>query len=313
MRLVFMGSPDMAIPSLLAASEVSDLTGVITQPPRGKGRGRKEMPSPVAVKAAEMGIEAMTPGEIKSDGFLELFKAMEPDLALVVAYGKILPPQVLTVPRLGCVNVHASLLPELRGAAPIQWAIARDYRTTGVTLMQMDEGMDTGPVLMQKKTGVGEGEDAYSLAGRLSQMAGQIVKEGIPALAEGRLTPTPQDDSNATYAPMLKKEDGRVNWQMDSAQIANRVRAFVPWPGVYTHFKGKRLLITGAESMEWTGQEKPGTVIDAGKDGIDVVTGSGIFRIITLQPEGKREMSPAEFLAGHIVSFGDIMGEEQGQ
>lgn len=313
MRVVFMGSPDMAIPSLLAASEVGDLVGVITQPPRRKGRGRKEVPSPVAVKAAEMGVETITPGEIKSDGFLELFRALEPDLALVVAYGKILPSRVLSVPRLGCVNVHASLLPELRGAAPIQWAIARGYRTTGVTLMQMDEGMDTGPILMQKKTDIGGDENASSLAGRLSEIAVQIVKEGIPALDEGRLTPTPQDDSNATYAPILKKEDGRIDWQMDSDQVARRVRAFVPWPGVYTHFKGKRLLITGAESMEWTGEEKPGTVIDAGRDGIDIVTGSGIFRIITLRPEGKREMSATEFLAGHIVSFGDTMGEEQGK
>ncbi len=313
MRVVFMGSPDLAIPSLLAASEVSDLTGVITQPPRKKGRGQKEVPSPVAVKASEMGIETMTPDEVKSDGFLELFCALEPDLALVVAYGKILPPQVLSVPRLGCVNVHTSLLPELRGAAPIQWAIARGYKTTGVTLMQMDEGMDTGPILIQKKTDIGEDENAISLTGRLTEMAARIVKEGIPALGEGKLTPAVQDNSNATYAPMLKKEDGRVDWQMDSAQIANRVRAFVPWPGVHTYFKGKRLLITGAESMEWAGEEKPGTVIDAGKDGIDIVTGSGIFRIITLQPEGKREMSATEFLAGHIVSFGDTMGEEQGK
>ncbi len=313
MRLVFMGSPDMAIPSLTAASEVSDLVGVITQPLRRKGRGQKKVPSPVAVRAAEMGIETMTPSEIKSDGFLELFRTMEPDLALVVAYGKILPPHVLTTPRLGCVNVHASILPELRGAAPIQWAIARGYRTTGVTLMRMDEGMDTGPILVQEETEIGENEDASSLTKRLSEMAAQIVKEGIPALAEGSLTPTPQDDSMATYAPILKKEDGRADWQMDSTQIANRVRAFVPWPGVYTQFKGKRLLITGAQPIRGSEKGKHGTVINAGKNGIDVAAGSGILRIITLRPEGRREMSAAEFLAGHTVSAGDIMGEEKRQ
>lgn len=179
--------------------------------------------------------------------------------------------------------------------------------------MQMDEGMDTGPILMQKETDIGEGENASSLAKRLSEMAARIVREGIPALADGRLDPVPQDDSAATYAPLLKKEDGRVDWQMDANQIANRVRAFDPWPGAHTHYKGKRLLITAGQDLEWTGDQGPGTVVDAGRDGIDIVTGSGIFRIITLVPEGKREMTAAEFLAGHVVSFGDIMGQTQGQ
>lgn len=310
MRLVFMGSPDLAVPSLEAAAQSGKLAGVITQPPRKKGRGQRTLPSPVAVRAKQMGITPVTPAEVKSGAFLELFARLKPDLAIVVAYGKILPAAVLAVPKMGCVNVHASLLPELRGAAPIQWAIARGHRKTGVTFMQMDEGMDTGPILMQAETAIGENEDAGSLAGRLSVMAADIIREGLPRLEQGRLTPVPQDDSAATFAPLLTKEDGRLDWQMSAVEICNRIRGFVPWPGVYTWFGGNRLIVTSAVPVDGVGGP-PGTVAAATKDGIDVSAKSGILRILSLRPEGKREMTAEQFLAGRQISTGDKWGKEK--
>jgi len=305
-----MGSPELAVPSLEAVADCGDLVGVITQPPRKRGRGQKTLPSPVALKAGRMGVAVRTPLKIKSEAFLAAFADMKPDLAIVLAYGKILPVAVLSIPNLGCVNVHASILPELRGAAPIQWAIARGYTKTGVTLMQMDEGMDTGPVLLQSETAIGEDENASSLAARLSIMAGDILREGLPKLGGGELTPTPQDNSTATNAPILTKEDGRLDWQMSASEISNRVRGFSPWPGVYTYIGGKRVIITSSIPLDG-GKTAPGEVVAAGKDGIDVSAKSGILRILSLRPEGKRDMTAAEFLAGRRITPGDRLGTQE--
>ena len=305
MRLIFMGSPEIAVPSLRAAARTGDLIAVITQPARGKGRGRKVALSPVAEECRRMGIEPMTPSSVRTPEFLDSLRHLQPDLAIVVAYGKILPPRVLETPRLGCVNVHASLLPELRGAAPIQWAIGRGARETGVTLMQMDEGMDTGPVLLQEKTGVGEEETAETLAGRLSLMAADILLKGIPALKKGELTPVPQDHSRATYAPVLVREDGLIDWGMEAEQIANRVRGFAPWPGTYSTLRGKRMLITSARALPSPARGNPGEILGAREGGLDVLCGKDLLRILTLKPEGKREMTAPEFLAGYHLTGGD--------
>jgi len=308
MRLIFMGSPEIAVPSLRAAARAGDLIAVVTQPARGKGRGRKVAPSPVAEESRCMGIEPMTPSTVRTPEFLDALHHLQPDLAIVVAYGKILPPWVLETPRLGCVNVHASLLPELRGAAPIQWAIARGARETGVTLMQMDEGMDTGPVLLQEKTEIGDEETAETLTGRLSLMAADILQKGIPALEKGALTPVPQDHNRATYAPVLVREDGLIDWRMEAAQIANRVRGFAPWPGTFSMLCGKRMLITSARAMPSPARGKPGEILGAREGGLDVFCGKDLLRVLTIKPEGKREMTAPEFLAGWHLTRGDRFG-----
>ncbi|MEE8326604.1 MAG: methionyl-tRNA formyltransferase, partial [candidate division NC10 bacterium] len=271
--------------------------------------GRKVTPSPVASEALEWGIEPLVPDSVKTGEFLETAAALEPDVALVVAYGKILPPALLAVPRLGCVNIHASLLPELRGAAPIQWAIARGFSETGVTLMQMDEGMDTGPILLQKSTPIGTEETAGELGKRLALLGAELVREGLPALHLGKLTPRQQDGAAATYAPLLTKEDGHIDWTGDAADIANRVRGFSLWPGTYTAHKGVRVLIIRALAVEGRPGEEPGAVLETDSNGIIVVCGRGALLITSLKPEGKREMEAGEFLSGYSLNIGDVLGE----
>jgi methionyl-tRNA formyltransferase len=308
MRILFMGSPELAVPSFQAVMNIGQVVGVITQPPRSSGRGQKLTPSAISIEALRSGIVAMTPGTLKTPEITRTLRELEPDIAVVVAYGKILPPDILAVPELGCVNVHASILPELRGAAPIQWAIARGYKETGVTLMQMDEGMDTGPILIQRTTPIGPLETARELGIRLGQMGAELLREGLPLFAEGKLQPIEQDGSLATYAPLLKKSDGLIDWSLDSQEIADRVRGFSPWPGTFTTRGGKRILVTGSAAMEEPSETPPGTITSAGSDGIHVSCGSGTLNILAVKPEGKREMTVGEFLAGYTIEVGEILG-----
>jgi len=307
MRILFMGSPELAVPSLQAVREIGHVVGVITQPPKASGRGRKLTPSPVFREAERTGIEVMTPGTLRTSQLENSLRQLQPDIAVVVAYGKILPPDILTIPRLGCVNIHASILPELRGAAPIQWAIARGCTQTGVTLMQMDEGMDTGPILLQKTTPISTEETAGELGVRLAQIGADLLRKGLPLLDRGELPPVIQDSSQATYAPLLTKADGLIDWSLPAADIANRVRGFSPWPGTYTTRAGSRLLITRA----WAPDEdhpSPGTVVSTGVQGFQVACGNGTLDIQAVKPEGKREMEVAEFLSGYKVEVGEILG-----
>ncbi len=303
-----MGSPELAVPSFHAVRETDRIVGVVTQPPRASGRGRRITPSAIAREAALWGYPVLTPDRLKTPDFEETLRELEPDIAVVVAYGRILPPNILRVPRLGCVNVHASILPELRGAAPIQWAIARGYAETGVTLMQMDEGMDTGPILLQRTLSIGDDETAGELAPRLSLLGADLLREGLPLLERRALPSRAQDESRATYAPLLTKEDGLVDWSLAASEIANRVRGFSPWPGSYTMRKGSRLLITGARPEERPSESLPGTVVQADGEGIHVSCGSGTLRILTVKPEGKKEMDVSGFLAGHRVREGEVWG-----
>ena len=308
MRVLFMGSPELAVPSFNTVRETDRIVGVVTQPPRASGRGRRITPSAVAREAALWGYPVLTPDRLKTPGFEETLRDLEPDIAVVVAYGRILPPNILRVPRLGCVNVHASILPELRGAAPIQWAIARGYTETGVTLMQMDEGMDTGPILLQRTLSVGDDETAGELAPRLSLLGADLLREGLPLLERGALPPRAQDESRATYAPLLTKEDGLVDWSMPASRIAQRVRGFSPWPGTYTHRGGSRLIITRAKALDEDRRVRPGTVLTAGPEGLMVSCGGGKLDILAVKPEGKREMDVGEFLSGHKIEEGEILG-----
>ena len=307
-----MGSPGLAIPSLEAAREVGNLVGVVTQPPKAAGRGRKITPSPVGAKALEWGIEPLVPDSVKTDEFLEIAASLKPDVTLVVAYGKILPTELLAVPRLGCINIHASLLPELRGAAPIQWAIANCLKETGVTLMLMDEGMDTGPMLLKKSTPIGAEETAGELGQRLSVMGAELVGEGLPTLYRGELVPEGQDNSKATYAALLTKEDGRIDFGSDAVQIANRVRGFSPWPGTFTTYGSKidrsRVLVTRAVAVDGSAGSAPGTIEQATNDGITVACGNGSLLITSVKPEGKREMEAGQYISGYSIKPGDILG-----
>ncbi len=311
MRLVFMGSPELAIPSLEATHDVGQLVGVVTQPARKKGRGLQVEPSPVAAHAVRMGIDPATPSSVRTEEFTSYLRNLKPDLVVVVAYGKILPAEVLQVPRMGCINVHASLLPELRGAAPIQWAIARGYTVTGVTIMQMDEGMDTGTIYLQHELEIGPDENSHQLGRRLSLEGARLLAETILAIDQGKIESRPQDDTRATYAPLLTKEDGKIDWTMDSREIANRIRGFITWPGSFTHWQSRRLLITAAGSLEEDHGQPPGTVIRADKDFFAAACGSGVLRIIRLQPEGKSEMKAVDFVSGYRIAPGDRMGEKE--
>jgi methionyl-tRNA formyltransferase len=311
MRLVFMGSPELAVPSLEAIHDVGQLVGVVTQPPRKKGRGLQIEPSPVAAHAVTMGIEPATPPSVRTEEFITWLSDLKPDLAAVVAYGKILPPEVLQIPRLGCINVHASLLPELRGAAPIQWAIARGYTVTGVTTMQMDEGMDTGPIYLQHRMEIGPDENSLQLGKRLSLEGAGLLAETILALKQGAIDPRPQDDTRATYAPLLTKDDGKILWTMDAREIANRIRGFITWPGSFTHWRGKRLLVTAAVSVEENHDQVPGTVLMADKDSFSIACGTGSLMISRLQPEGKSEMKAGDFVSGYRVASGNRIGEKE--
>ena len=312
MRIVFMGSPALAVPSLEAVRESGELVGVVSQPARKKGRGMRTTHCPVAVRAREMGIEPLTPTTIRDQAFRSALGGLAPDLAVVVAYGKILPGDVLSLPRLGCVNVHASLLPELRGAAPIQWAIARGFEATGVTLMQMDEGMDTGPILLQRSLAIGADETAGELGRRLSVMGAEVLREGLPALERGQLAAVPQDDAAATYAPLLTKEDGLIDWETGALEISRRVRAFAPWPGTFTFIRGQRMLITEATAEGDASSRPPGTVLAADRDRLTVACGTGTLRITSLQLEGRRRMTAQDFIAGHRLETGETLGIEDG-
>lgn len=308
MRIVFMGTPAMAVPPLLALMEAGhDLAAVVTQPDRPKGRGGRVVAPPVKVAAQEHGIPVLQPGRVREPGFIEAFRALSPDAAVVIAFGQILPQALLDIPRFGCINIHASLLPKYRGAAPINWAIARGERETGLTTMQMDAGMDTGPTYLAATTPIGPEEDAEQLTGRLSQMAGPLIVETLEKVADG-MRPVPQDDGAATYAPLLRREDGRIQWDRPAREVADHVRAFVPWPGSFTAYRGERWKVTKARVGERHGRgAAPGTILRVDGDSILVAAGTGSVRIFALQPPGGRAMSMRAYLNGHAVEKGEIL------
>jgi methionyl-tRNA formyltransferase len=308
MRIVFFGTPVFALPAMDAVRGCGELLAAVTQPARRRGRGMTETPSPVWCRAKEMGVPVHSPESIRTPEFAAWLSAWGPDLAVVVAYGRILPPGVLSIPRLGCINVHASLLPLLRGAAPVQWAIAGGHEKTGVTLMRMDDGLDTGPVLARRETGILPSDTAPVLSARLAIMGGEILKDDIPRLARGELAAAPQDHQRATLAPPVRKEDGVLRWDKPARLLEARVRAFQPWPGAVTTRGGSPFLVTRALALEGRCSHPPGTVVAAGAEGIDVATGEGFLRVSALRPAGKREMTAAAYLAGHSLSPGERLG-----
>lgn len=310
MRIVFMGTPDFAVPTLRSLLNSShQVVGVVTQPDRPKGRGQELAASPVKQLAQQHGIPILQPLKMKDPAFLEALAAWKPDLIVVAAFGRILPKVVLDLPPKGCINVHASLLPKYRGAGPIQWAIIRGERETGITTMLMDEGMDTGAILLQEPVPIAPDDTAGTLSTKLAEVGGRVLLETLTRLEKGTLVPRPQDHSQASMAPLLKKEDGLLDWTLPAVELANRVRGLTPWPGAYTFLGNDRWVIWKAAANDRPAPTAPpGTIIEAAKDGLLVATGSGALRITEMQPASGRRMTVAQYLAGHRLASGLVLG-----
>jgi methionyl-tRNA formyltransferase len=310
-KLIFMGTPEFAVPSLESLiADGHEVAAVLTQPDKPAGRGKHLHTPPVKQLALEHNIAVHQPARIKSNEEVRtLFEVLSPDACVVAAYGKILPDWLLAIPRLGCINVHASLLPKYRGAAPINWAIADGEHETGVTIMQMDAGMDTGPMLAMRAITIGDDETAPELSARLARLGADLLSETLPRIASGEVQPEPQDNTEATYARMLKREDGLIDWQMAAREIANRVRAFQPWPGSYTSFRGSNLIIWRAHegfAPIFNTYGDPGTILSIDDTAMTIAcAGPSAMRVEEVQVEGKRRMSAREFVNGARLKVGD--------
>lgn len=305
MRIVFMGTPDFAVPSLEALLKSDDqVVGVVTQPDRPKGRGQEVIPSPVKVVCQREGIPLLQPLKMKDPAFLDALREWKPDVIAVTAFGRILPPVILTLPPRGCINVHGSLLPKYRGAGPVQWAIIRGERETGITTMFMAEGMDTGDMLLRETVEIRPDDTAGTLAPRLADVGGRLLVETMRRLKAGTLTPERQDDAQATMAPLLKKEDGQIDWTLSATDIANRVRGLSPWPGAFTFVLGERWTLWRVAIGEEFPAASPGTVTKVTKDRVEVATGGGTIHILDIQPSNSRRMTMAQYLAGHRLTEG---------
>ena len=302
LRIVFAGTPEFAVPSLRALlNSPHRILCVYTQPDRPAGRGRKLTPSPIKDLALAQGIEVRQPLSLKGEAEVAALAALQPDLMVVVAYGLLLPRGILEVPRLGCINVHASLLPRWRGAAPIQRSIEAGDRETGVTIMQMEAGLDTGPMYLAKAIPIGAEDTGGLLHDRLAELGASALQDALPGIAQGTLRPRPQDDALATYASKLSKDEALIDWTRPAADLARKVRAFNPWPVAQTRWGDGVLRIWGARALAGGDTVSAGQVLTASKSGIDVKTGDGILRITELQAPGKRPMTTAEFVNAHKV------------
>ncbi|MCP9438590.1 MAG: methionyl-tRNA formyltransferase [Nitrospira sp.] len=309
MRIVFMGTPEFAVPSLEALLQSEDqVVGVVTQPDRPKGRGQTLVAPPVKVVAEQACIPVVQPLKIRTPDFLETLAGWKPDLIAVAAFGRILHAPILSLPPLGCVNVHGSLLPKYRGAAPIQWALINGETETGITTMLMDEGMDTGPMLLQARIPILPDDTAGTLAPRLARLGGQLLVQTIAGLKAGTIAPIPQDHTQATMAPLLKKEDGAIDWTMSASALVNRIRGLSPWPGAYTFHDSERWTIWKAVAVQEPALNRPGTVLAVTKQSIRVATGEGALELLEIQTANSKRMSVGHYLAGHRVSVGERLG-----
>lgn len=322
MKIVFMGTPDFAVPSLTAlVNNGYDVVGIITQPDKPFGRKQSCLKAPPVKEAAlKLGINTiLQPTKVRTDEFVNSIKALEPDLIVTAAYGRILTKAVLDVPRLGCINVHGSLLPKYRGAAPIQWALINGDAVTGITTIFMDEGMDTGDILLMREINIPSDMNCEELFNELKELGASTLLETIEQLEKGTLTRTPQDHSKAVYAPMIEKENGLIDWSKSAIEVHNLIRGTNPWPGAYTYRKGTRMKIWKSTVLDYcpadspeaglnelSVKSQPGKVLRVFKDNLIVATGDGCLRVSTLQFENCRRMNICE--CGHNMDEGEILG-----
>lgn len=308
LRIVFFGTPEFALPSLQALIGGRDpVIGVVCQPDKPAGRGQQMAAPPVKQAALRAGLQIFQPEKLRAPETLETLASWAPDVIVVAAYGKILPKVVLDLPPLGCINVHASLLPRYRGAAPIQWAILRGEQRTGITIMRMNERMDAGDILLQEETEIGARETYGALQTRLAEIGAQALMKGIAGLHAGSLMPQPQREDEMTLAPMIRKEDGRIDWTQPAAHLERMVRAFNPWPSAFTTLSGKHLKIHRARASAGRSTAAPGTVL-AIQEGISVATGNGVLVLDEVQLEGRKRLAAAEFARG-AVKVGMVLSE----
>jgi len=313
-RIVFMGTPEFAVPSLKALlAQGENVVCVVTQPDRPRGRGRKVLPPPIKELAESAAIPVLQPERIKGNDFRSILKKYEPDLIVLTAYGKILPPDIINLPPLGTINVHGSLLPKYRGAAPIQWALINGETETGITIMQMDEGVDTGDILLQEKISIEPIDTTATMSVKLAELGGDALGRALDLLRRDKLVPIKQDDSRASLAPLLKKEDGLVDWSQSADRISCLIRGLDPWPSAYTTLSGKRLRLfspqpVGERSCQNTLSE-PGCVCLADRNGLLVATGDGCLLIKEIQAEGARRMKVDAFISGNPVQPGTLLGQ----
>ena len=324
MKVVFMGTPDFAVGALEAIIEAGhQVTAVVTQPDKPKGRGKEMQKTPVKVCAQKYGISVFQPVKVKEPEAVETLRSYEADIFVVAAFGQILSEEILAMPKYGCVNIHASLLPKYRGAGPIQWAIINGEKITGVTIMQMDKGLDTGDMLFQSEVEIASDETADTLHDMLAEAGALLFVEALEKIEAGFVKPVKQNDEESCYAKMLQKSMGKIDWQMEAGKLDCLIRGLISWPGASTVYRGKNLKIwreevaleqelaaleaqAGQSDGGCAGSGRPGTVIRVDKDAVYVQTGDGLLRILEVQPEGKKRMAVKDFLLGYPVKAGDV-------
>ena len=309
MRTLFFGTPAIAVPALEALAGLTQVVAVVCQPDRPAGRGLELRPPPTKVRAAALGIAVVQPAKIRTPEFATWMKDQHADFALVMAYGRILPPSVLEAPRRGCLNLHASLLPAYRGAAPIQRAIAQGERATGISLMQMDEGCDTGPVYSEHRIQIEENETADELAQRLGELAAEVVGQDVLRAAQGELIPRPQEERLASQAPILRKEEGEIRWHQSARAVHNHIRAMTSWPGAFTRACGKLFKVLQSRVHAEDPTSAPaGTVIRADRRGIVVACERGSVEVLRGQTEGRKPLDAKDLVSGRAVELGSVLG-----
>ena len=306
MRSVFFGTPEIAVAALRALADTSELIGVVCQPDRPKGRGLEVQEPPIKRAARELGVPVHQPLKVKTGSLDQWLLERAIDVAVVFAYGRILPEPVLMAPRRGCMNLHASLLPKYRGAAPIEWAIAGGETETGISLMQMDAGLDTGPVFAKRALPIGERETAGELAARLSELAAVVVREDLPRAVSGELRALPQDDALATLAPLIQREHGRLDWSAPALRIDRLIRAMTPRPGAHTLLRGKQLKVIQALPVAASADAAPGTVL-VSKGEVTVAAGEGAIAVLRAQLEGRKALDAVDLINGRVLKTGDVL------
>lgn len=318
MNIVFFGSSDFAVPSLKALLTTSHkVSCVVTQPDRQKGRGLSLSPTPVKAVAQDAGLKIYQPHRLNTPEALKLLKDLNPDLFVVAAYGQILSQEILDIPKIFSINIHASLLPQYRGAAPINWAIIKGENTTGITIIKMVKEMDAGPIILQQPYSIADDDTAVTLEDNLSELGARLLLDSLKAIENNNYSLTSQDENKASLAPKLKKEDGRINWNKRAFDIYNLIRGCLPWPGAFTYYNGELLKIykakvcLSADLPVYRSAYRPGEIISVSKERVTVATGKDTLIIEELQIEGKRRMKAEEFICGHKISCGEILGNKK--